>query len=211
MGNPFPLSPHLWWWMLTVSFASNLEREALTEYASQYSWTPYPELVSVFLKWAALASTEDRRTFLHGCRDHVAAFGDKPVAALDFMGLVGVILGTERLKPVLLRAHVLHWLSTWAATMQGKILTCAKLLREEKDGYKVGWSIGPSTLTCCEWQSELTKQENAKKIVAPDARTPHSPVYGPASGHPNAGDLPGMEASPPIGHSGRRSRYDPTN
>ena len=108
LGNPMYVSPHLWWFVLTAAYASDLELDALTDHASQHSWLPYPQLVTKFLTWAAKATTPQRREFLQACRAHISEFGDGPVSALDFLGLVDLIAGTEQVKPVLLRVCVLH-------------------------------------------------------------------------------------------------------
>ena len=71
-----------------------------------------------------------RREFLQSCRAHISEFGDGPVSALDFLGLLDLIAGTEQVKPVLLRVCVLHWLSTWAATQDVLTVACKTLLRQ---------------------------------------------------------------------------------
>ena len=170
LGNPMYVSPHLWWFVLTAPYASYLGLDALTDHASQHSWLPYPQLVTKFLTWAAKATTPERREFLQACRAHISEFGDGPVSALYFLGLVDLIAGTEQVKPVLLRVCVLHRLSTWAAAQDGLTLACKALLRQDKEGDKVGWSYAPCPLTAREWQAELAKHEKSGKLLTTDAR-----------------------------------------
>ena len=74
-----------------------------------------------FLQWAALATAEERWAFLHDYRDHLSEFGDGPISILDFNGMIGLLAGTAKVSPKLLRvaapgarSHVLVELSTLA-------------------------------------------------------------------------------------------------
>ena len=170
LGHPLYVSPQLWWFTLTASYASDLELDALKDHAPQHAWHTYPQLVTKFIAWAAAPTPVQRREFLQSCRAHISEFGDGPVSALDFLGLLDLIAGTEQVKPVLLRVCVLHWLSTWAATQDVLTVACKTLLRQEKEGDKVGWSFAPCPLTAREWQAELTKHEKNGKLLTSDAR-----------------------------------------
>ena len=170
-ANPLLIGPQLWWYVLTAGYSTNLELEALQEHDARHQWLPYHELMAQFLKWAAQAGPEDRRAFLHGCRSHLSEFGDGPVAALDFNGMVSLLAGTEKVTPKLLRVAALHWLSSWQAGRNGKTLAYANLLKFEKEGDKVGWAFGPAPLSCREWQAELGKHEASGALCTPDART----------------------------------------
>ena len=49
-------------------------------------------------------------------------------------------------------------------------MACKTLLRQEKEGDKVGWSFAPCPLTAREWQAELSKHEKNGKLLTSDAR-----------------------------------------
>ena len=74
------------------------------------------------------------------------------------------------MKPVWLGGCVLRWLSMWAATQDGLTVACKTLLRQEKEGDKVGWSFAPCPLMAREWQAELAKHEKSGKLLTVDAR-----------------------------------------
>ena len=192
-GNPLLIGPQLWWYVLTEGYASDLEVEALREHSSEHQWFPYRELMSRFLRWAASASAEERTTFLHGCREHATDFGDAPIAALDFNGIVDVLAGISKVTPKLLRVVALHWLAQWQAGRDGKTLAYAKAVKYEKDNDKVGWGLGPAPLSCREWQTELLKHETSGRLLTPDARTKLTAL----ALVPEASAAPNSATSPP--------------
>ena len=170
-ANPLLIGPQLWWYVMTAGYITNMELEALQEHDARHQWLPYRQLMAQLLKWAAQAGPEDRRAFLRGCRSHLSEFGDGPVAALDFNGMVSLLAGTEKVTPKLLRVAALHWLSSWQAGRNGQTLAYANLLKFAKEGDKVGWAFGPAPLSCREWQAELGKHETSGALCTLDART----------------------------------------
>ena len=107
-ANPLLIGPLLWRYVLTAGYKTNLELEALHEHDARHQWLPYEELVTELLQWATQVGPDHHRGLLRGCHSHLSECTDGPFAVVNFNGMVGLLGGTKKVTPKLLRATALH-------------------------------------------------------------------------------------------------------
>lgn len=128
--------------------------QALVQHAPQCKWPQYRAAFTLFLKWTATATEEEKTETLHSIRGHLVDFGNIPIATMTFTEVLDVLGGPGQVKPMLLRVPLHHWLASWAARRAGGQLALQKLTAG-----KVGDNVVPATcpLSGRGWQVELQR------------------------------------------------------
>ena len=91
------------------------------------SWLSYRSALELLIDWRAGTTQTQQHDLARVAAQHYTPFGDAPVRAMNFRTLLEMLALVPRVKPVILRVPLLHWLPRWAAQHAGSTLRCPQI------------------------------------------------------------------------------------
>ena len=126
LSAPRLASMALWWASVTGQLPSS-DRNALATRDLGHHWGTFGEDLTAFLAWAAAAPADQRMAAHAEAVAPLQGWVVTPLRTLSFENFVSTLAFELDVRPLLARLGLVHWLSSWAASREMKVLAFARM------------------------------------------------------------------------------------